>query len=75
MSRQITITLDDDDMATLQEYVEYANRLLETDWQTIDNAVAQTVRQWLFKRREHNAFMLQLDNDVEEINARKKSQK
>ncbi len=75
MSRQITITLDDDDMATLQEYVEYANRLLETDWQTTDNAVVQIVRQWLFKRREHNAFMLQLDNDVEEINACKKNQK
>lgn len=70
MSREITITLDDADLATLQEYVEYANRLLKTDWQTMDNAVAQVVRQWLFDRRENNAFMLKLEKDLEEIHAR-----
>lgn len=71
MSREITITLEDDDLATLQEYVADANRLVEADWQTTDNAVAQIVRQWLFDRRTHKAFMLQLEKDVEEINARK----
>lgn len=70
MSKEITITLNDDDLATLQEYVEYANHLLKTDWQTMDNAVAQVVRQWLFGRRENNAFMLKLEKDLEEIHAR-----
>lgn len=70
MSREITITLDDADLTTLQEYVDYANRLLKTDWQTMDNAVAQVVRQWLFDRRENNAFMLKLEKDLEEIHAR-----
>lgn len=70
MSREITITLDDADLTTLQEYVEYANHLLKTDWQTMDNAVAQVVRQWLFDRRENNAFMLKLEKDLEEIHAR-----
>ncbi len=71
MSREITITLDDADMATLQEEVEYANRVLGTDWQTIDNEVAGIVRHWLFEKREHKKFMIELEATVREINARK----
>ena len=65
MSRKFTITLTDNDLATLQEYVNECNK--HTNWQNPENAIVEIVYQWLFKWREHKAFMLKLKKDIDEI--------
>lgn len=71
MSREITITLSDKDFSELQEYAEEFKLNQQVPHWTIEDYARSLILCDLAKTAEHKAFMLKLEKDLEELDARK----